>query len=327
MSTFTTQVDIANYAATLLGERRITTLSDSSKFARDVNFVIDKARVSELRRSVWTSATRRAVMRSVVVGSTGGLTFIAYNSATTYAVGDVISYANIFWMSVAGSNLNNTPGAAGMVAKWVPYFGPMNAPLWDAAVQYYPGDVVYVSSVAYIAVVANLNQTVVANTTYWHIMAGAVPSIAVGYFPQGYERDPTVLRKSYRLPANFLRFAPQDPKAAGVAHQNVGAGMQFNDWEVEAGYIYTADTAPFILRFVADQVDVSTMDPLLCQAWGARVALHLCETTTQSPEKKKDARDEYSRIINLAKMVNAVEAGTTEEEPEEAPAQSGGRGQ
>lgn len=326
MSAFVTREDIANYAATLLGARRITTLTDSTKFARDAAFVIDKVRAAELRRSVWTSATRRAVMRSVVVGSTAGAAFIAWSSVTTYAVGDVISYNNLFWISTVGSNLNNLPNAAGAVTKWVPYFGPMNAPLWDTAVQYYPGDIVYVSSVLYIAVVANLAQTVVANTTYWHIMAGAVPSIAVNYYPGGYEKDPTVLRKAYRLPANFLRLAPQDPKSPGVAHQNTGAGMQYNDWELEAGYLYTADTAPFILRFVADQVDVSTMDPLLCQAWGTRLALHLCETTTQSPGKKAEVRDEYSRVINLAKMVNAVEAGTTEDEPEEAPQQQG-RGQ
>lgn len=326
MSSYSTPIDIANFAATLLGARRITTLSDSSKFARDANFVIDKVRGAELRRSVWTSATRRAVMRENV-STTVDIAFVAWAVGTTYAQGDVISYTNMLWMSMVASNLANIPGAAGMGAKWVPYFGPTVAQSYDAAVAYYPGDVAFTSSVVYIAVAPSTNQAQAANTAYWHIMAGATKTTIVQTSPLGYEKAPTSLRKVYRLPANFLRMAPQDPKAPGVAHQNVGAGMQYNDWELEAGYLFTADTSPFILRFVADQTDVATMDPLLCQAWGARLALVMCESVTQSPEKKKEVRDEYSRIINLAKMANAVEAGTTEEEPEEAPAQAGGRGQ
>lgn len=327
MSSFTTPIDIANYAATLLGARRITALTDSSKFARDANFNIDKVRGAELRRSVWTSATRRAVMRENV-STTVNITFLAWSNATTYNTGDVISYANLLWVSTIETNLAQTPGAAGTNAAWVPYFGPVVAQVYSATVQYYPGDVAYTASVVYIAVAPSLNQAQAANTTYWHIMAGATKSTIVTFSPRGYEKDPATLRKIYRLPANFLRLAPQDPKASGVAHQNVTAGMEFNDWEVESGYILTADASPFILRFVADQVDVSTMDPLLCQAWGARLALVMCESVTQSPEKKRDVRDEYTRIINLAKMVNAVEAGTTEADPDEPPQQqSSGRGQ
>jgi len=327
LSTYSTPVDIANIAATLLGSRRITTLSDSSKFARDANFVIDKVRGAELRRSVWTSATRRALMRENV-STTVNVSFSAYSAATTYATGDVISYGNILWISQAETNLANTPGAAGMSAKWVPYFGSTVAQSYSSSVQYYPGDVAFTSAVVYIAVAPSLNQAQAANTTYWHVMAGATKSTIIQTSPLGYEKNPTTLRKVYRLPANYLRMAPQDPKGAGIEQQNVGAGMQYNDWEVEAGYLFTADSSPFVMRFVADQVDVSTMDPLLCQAWGTRLALVMCETTTQSPQKKQEVRDEYTRVINLAKMVNAVEAGTTEDEAGEPPAQQGGgRGQ
>lgn len=327
MSAFTTPVDIANIAATLLGARRITTLTDSTKFARTAANVIDKLRAVELRRSVWTSATRRAVMRENV-STTVNVSFAAWAIGTTYATGDVISYANLLWISTIESNIANTPGAAGVGAKWVPYFGPTVAQSYSSAVQYYPGDVAFTSTVVYIAVAPSLNQAQAANTAYWHIMAGATKSTIIQTSPVGYENNPTVLRKIYRLPANFLRMAPQDPKVAGNEHQNTGAGMQFNDWEVESGFLVTADSSPFIMRFVADQVDVAAMDPLLCQAWGTRLALHICEDITQSPQKKQDVRDEYSRVINLAKMVNAVEAGTTEDEPGEAPAQQGnGRGQ
>jgi hypothetical protein len=173
--------------------------------------------------------------------------------------------------------------------------------------------------VAYIAVAAGTNHAP-PNASFWHVIAGAtVATLALTLpFPLGYQPDAATLRTIYKLPANWLRMAPQDPKAAGSAHQNWGAGMQYNDWEIEAGYLFTAtDTTPFVLRFVADQVDVASMDPLLCQAWGARLALVLAETMTQAPQKKQEARDEYARIMNIAKAVNAVEAGTTEDEPQE----------
>jgi hypothetical protein len=97
--------------------------------------------------------------------------------------------------------------------------------------------------------------------------------------------------------------------------------MQFNDWEVESGHLLTADAGGFVLRFVADQADVAQMDPLLCEVWSAQLAKELCEPLTQSPEKFAAVTSEFTRFMNLAKLVNAVEAGTTEEEPMEAPPQ------
>ena len=312
-------LDIANRALQHLGVPRVTALTNSSKQAREANFAIDKVRQTVLRKSVWTSATRRCVMRQMLVASTKTINFSTYAAGTTYQTGDVVADSNGFlWISTKATNLANTPGLGGYNAAWVPYFGPKVAQLHDTSTSYIPGDVVYASTTVYICIAAHSNQTP-PNATYWYVITSATATSIVFPFPTAYENDGTTTRKIYRLPANFIRMAPQDPKDPGVARQNVAAGMQYNDWEIEAGNLITDDTAGFVLRFVADQADVASMDPLLCEVWAVELALELCEPLTQSPQKRQDLMESYTRYMNTAKFTNAIEAGTTEDEPPEQP--------
>lgn len=315
---FTTPVDVANRALQHLGIPRISALTNSSKAAREANFAIDKVRQTVLQQSVWTSATRRAVMRPII-STSRTVSFPTYSSATTYAAGDIVAdSAGFLWISTVGSNLANTPGAGGVNAKWFPYFGPTVAQVHDTSTTWLPGDVVYVSSTVYLAIAANSNQTP-PNATYWMAPTGASISTIVAPWPTHYERDGTTTRNKYKLPSNYLRMAPQDPKFASGVRQNVAAGMQFNDWEVEAGFLMTADSGGFVLRFVADQADVATMEPLLVEVWAAQLAVQLCEPMTQSDEKMNAMMAIYTRFMNTAKLINSVEAGSTEDEPAEAP--------
>lgn len=311
---FTTPIDVANRALQHLGIPRIATFTDSSKQAREIAFNYDKLRRSELRRAVWTFATRRAVMRAVVA-TTETMIFTAYSAATTYAAGDVVKdSAGYLWLSTAAGNIANTPGAGGVNTPWTAYFGPLVAQLHDVAVQYFPGDVVYISTVVYICVAPSLNHAP-PNATYWHVMAGTTAAVTVQLSPLGYSPDGTTVRNIYRIPANFIRIAPQDPKFPAGIRQNVTAGMQYNDWEFEAHYLFTADAAPIVMRFVADQADVTTMDDLFCEVWAARMAMELCEPLTQSAGKMQEVSAEYVRYMTDALTIDAIEAGTTEEDP------------
>ena len=318
---YVTTLDIANRALQHLGIPRISALTNSSKQAREANFAIDKVRQTVLRKSVWTSATRRCPMRPVVVATTKTINFTTYSAAVTYATGDVVADSNGFlWISTKAANLASTPGLGGYNAAWVPYFGPLVAQLHDIAVAYVPGDMVYSGAVVYIAIAASTNQAP-PNATYWYVVTSATATAIVFPYATAYENDGSTIRKVYRLPANFVRMAPQDPKDPGVARQNVAAGMQYNDWEVESGFLITDDTSGFVMRFVCDQADVTKMDPLLLEVWAAELALVLCEPMTQSAEKRMAVLESYTRLMNTAKMVNAIEAGTTEDEPSEAPPQ------
>src|SRR6266550_3602650 len=121
---FFTPVDIANRALQHCGLPRIVAFTDSSRQAKETNFAIDMIRRSELRRSIWTFATRRAVLRTNLT-TAKPLLLGTYAAGTTYAGGDIIQDSTGYqWISLRASNTGNTPGAGGANPYWGPYYGP-----------------------------------------------------------------------------------------------------------------------------------------------------------------------------------------------------------
>src|SRR5260370_16077678 len=148
MAVFTTPVDVANRALQIIGVPRITAFTDSVKAAKETSFATDMLRQAELRRSVWTFATRRAVLRPFIAGTTPQMTLATWSAATTYATADIVADSNGFaWISTRAGNLNFVPGAGGVNPAWVAYFGPLICQVWSSAITYFPGDIVVVASV------------------------------------------------------------------------------------------------------------------------------------------------------------------------------------
>ncbi len=319
MATYNNPIDVTNRALQHLGLRRIAAYTDNTRSAAEAGTLYDKLRAAELQRVVWTFAVRRAVMRAIV-SDTDTVQFAAYNSATTYAPGDIVKDpTGYLWLSVVGSNTGNTPGLGGGVPFWLSYFGPVIAQNWSGTVAYIPGDIVYTSPNVYICVLAHKNHAQ-PNATYWHVIAGATLSGGVStvpYTPIGYTPDGSTVRNIHRLPANFLRMAAQDPKAVAAERLTVSAEMQYHDWELESGFMFTNDADPIVLRFVADQSDVATMDPIFCEVWAARQAVELCLVLTQSIEKLNTCLGLYARYTRIARNINAVESGSTEEDEDD----------
>lgn len=323
---FATPEDIVNRGLQHIGVPRIAAgalLTEQTRQAVEANFAYHKLRRAELTKSVWGFAVKRAVLRKYATTSRL-ITPAAYSAATTYGNGDVVTYTNMYWQSQIAANVANTPGLAGIAPKWSIYCGPLWAVAWDAAVAYYPGDLVFTSSTAYVCIVANTNQAQ-PNATYW-LPLTATLSAVVFMAPVGYSPDASSQRQIYRLPANFLRFAPLDAKVAGVSRQNVTAGMGFNDYELEDPYMLssvqgsTSRADPLILRFVADVSDVASMTDMFCETLAARIAAELAEPLTQNIGKLKTAVGLYDAALAHAKFVNAIESGSTENEPMQATA-------
>ncbi len=322
MAFFLTSIDIANRAAQHLGVPRISSFT-GSKFAREAGFAYDKLRRSELRHSVWTFAIKRAVLRAVT--STSKIVdFPAWSSGGTYQPGDVVADSDSYvWLAYVANTTVSIPGAS---TAWLSYFGPFVAQAWSASVQYIPGDVVYVSTAPYLAVAPSLNHTP-PNATYWHPFQSATleaiffPTL----FPIGYDPDSILQRRFYRLPANYLRMAAQDPKNAAGVQLDVTGGMRYNDWTLESAYIITNDVDPIVFRFVADQANVPTMDDLFCEVLAARIAVELCETMTQSADKLDHVTNLYNHYKTIARTTSSIEGGSSEDEPSDMPAQPGAR--
>lgn len=116
----------------------------------------------------------------------------------------------------------------------------------------------------------------------------------------------------YRLPANYLRMAPENPRQGSAYSLGAPTNLPYNDWNVEGNFILTKDTGAMMFRFVADHVDVSSMDDMFCEGLGARIGLEVCEPLTQSTAKKQAVASEYQKFMTEARLVNGIETGPTE---------------
>lgn len=320
---FATPYDIANRGLQLLGQPRIASFADSSKQAKEMESVYDKLRRNELRRFVWTFATRRMILRPIV--PTTKLLVPLTWAAATFSFGDVVAdTSGMLWISNANSNTDNPNNFS---AKWTAYFGNRVAQPHDVLVNYLAGDVVWLSTTAYLCVSSNINQTP-PNATYWHPLSCGLSGLNFLY-PAGYLPSPAATpRTLFYLPANHQRIAPQDPKKASNTRQQTTAGMQYNDWEIEGNLLSSAETtAAFVYRFVSDFTDVSAMDDMFCEGLGSSMGRATCETFTQSEAKKAMCDDAYMMAISAARAVSSIEGGSTEEDIQEARPQRRQQGQ
>lgn len=142
MANYQTSIDIANRALQHVGGKRIAAFTDDSKNASSVAFCYDKLREAELRRNVWVFSIRKAAIRPLGT-DTRLLAPAAFNIATTYVAGAVVSSGGSLWESQVAGNVGLTPGLDG--SPWELYSGPMSIrgflltganPLWSPSATY-----------------------------------------------------------------------------------------------------------------------------------------------------------------------------------------------
>lgn len=313
---FTKPEDIANRAIQHVGARRIALMTDVSKQAAEINFCYDKLRRSELRRSVWRFATRRATIQPITATSLRMLP-ATWAIGTTYAAGAIVKDSSgVYWISMFGTNLAQTPGATvvGRPAYWQQYFGPTICDLWATGNIYNAGDVVYKSGpVFYLSLTNNNTASDPASGSPWVACGGT--SLGAPFYPLAAGLNMTlsgVVQNIFPLPNGFLRAAPEGPKVAGTSNLLTSAGLQWNDRQYENDYIVSSSTTALVLRFVADIADVTVMDDLFCEGLAARIGYEVCETLTQSNVKLQAIGAAYQKFIRDARTINRIETGNTE---------------
>lgn len=151
-----------------------------------------------------------------------------------------------------------------------------------------------------------------ANTQWLQLLSVVIKDMPIIYPLGAGPVFQTYSKNIYRLPANFLRRAPQDPKAGSVSFLGAPTGLMYDDWELEGNYIVTREVYPIVLRFVADVVDVTQFDDMFCEGLGARMGMETCERLTQSTAKMSGISAMYRQFMTEARMVNGIETGPTE---------------
>lgn len=118
----------------------------------------------------------------------------------------------------------------------------------------------------------------------------------------------------YRLPNGYLRHAPTDPKSGLVYDLGGPTAAAPNDMVFEDNFIVTSESAPFMLRFIADMTDVTQMEPMFCEGFALRLAEDIGPVIIP-----KDGRagalariaSRYRTVISDARLVDAIERGPT----------------
>lgn len=202
-------------------------------------------------------------------------TLEAYAAATIYAKDDLVTSASVTYQSKVDLNVGNTPVSS--PTQWA----------------------------------STVTRTSSGNS--WLELGAALTQLK---FPFPLGAGPSQLstaRAAFRLPANFLRLASQDPKAGSTSFLGAPSGLPYSDWTLSGDYILTgASDTLIILRFVGDITNVLEMDDMFCEGLGARIGYEICPQLTQSLAKRNDIAAAYGKFMGEARLVDAIEQGAIE---------------
>lgn len=239
----------------------------------------------------------------------------AWGSGFTYAIGDhAVGSDNNVYVSLIANNINNIPTST-VGTDWQIATTQNAADTTQATgTSFYTGELVFIGATVYLSLQSA--NTDVPPTSKWLTLTG-VPSLTVPQFAYPLGSGPlsqSNSRNVYRLPANYLRLCPRDPKAGMYSIMGAPSNMAATDWRFEGDYIVSQDAGPIILRFIHDMSDVTHMHPLFCEGLGARVAMELCEILTQSATKLQAIEGEYKTFMQNARIQDGIEQGPVEYE-------------
>ena len=287
------------------GPMAIPPWSATSYFAGEVVFVPG------------TSGAYSVYLSLISANADNPATATAYDPTVTYQRDAIVTFSAIAYQSLIDLNLNNEPDLAPAI--------------WAIGTTYAAGNTVGGSDGAIYQSIGSGNighdptldggvhwtntgvlnpwTTVITRgggSTNWLILGCALNEMAPQYPLSAGPSTQNTSNNAYRLPANYLRKANQNPKVP-VAWLGGPSGIAENDWQFEDDYIVSSRCDPIVFRFVADFTDVARMHAMFCYGVGARIALEIAPSITQSSGKLADIGKAYERFMGEARLVDAIE--------------------
>lgn len=255
-------------------------------------------------------------------------TATAWDAATVYNRGDSVSHGGFQWRSLIELNVGVTPAVVPTA--------------FDIGATYAAGNTVTASDNFIYSSVGNGNighdpttdggvhwtntgvaagwartPTITASSVSWRPLFCTVASLAFTYPIGCGPSSQSTTRNVFRLPAGYLRRAPQNPKSNVAPALGGMSGTMADDWEFEGNYIISAESQPIVLRFIADITDVTQMDDMFCEGLACRIGIAVCEPITQSSGKLQAIAAAYKMFMGEARTANAIEVGS--EDPPDDP--------
>ncbi len=217
-----------------------------------------------------------------------GAAGIPWVSTFSFALNDtVVGSDGQLYKSLIASNLGTDPTNDPLFAAWTPL--GMYSGTWTVAI----------------------TPTPRAISNNWQLIPGATATMVIPYPLTAGPLDHATSRNAYRLPAGYLREAPEDPSQGGTPWLGAPQYSNFqNDWTYDADFIITRNDRVIIYRFVANTTDVSRMDPMFCEGLAASLAVAVGPTLKPGDKDSKVAAlTVYNRTMFEARTVNAIEIG------------------
>lgn len=263
------------------------------------------------------------VFMSLISGNTDVPgTATPYDATAIYTVDDEVAYLGTNYRSMIPYNKANTPanapipfsitttysigqtvaGSDGYIYSSVGNGNVGNDPVLDAGVHW--------TNTTVPAAWTTQPAMFTTSNNWQSLYCGLIP-IRINYPIGSGPTFSSAARSVFRLPANFLREAPQRPRSGAGSYYP--SGLYYTDYEFDGVYLTTSDTtAVIVLRFAGDIVDVTKMDDMFCEGFACRIAEGVSEPLTQSSSKLQQIAAEYKVFMGEARTVNAIEQGPTE---------------
>jgi hypothetical protein len=244
----------------------------------------------------WVATTGGSLYMSLIdinIGNSPANAPALYASGTTYASGNIVGVLStgLEYVSQVSSNTGNNPVTD-------------NGTNWKTNGVFLPWTTSFVQG---------------GGNQFWLQIGGASFPNGVGLsginilYP--LSSGPTwqlTTRNVFRLPANYLRRAPQDPKAGRTSFLGYPSNLWQDDWNFEGNYIVTTQGDPIMFRFVCDVQDVTQFTDIFCEGLACRIALEVAPRLTQNLGDVSIIAKEYLQFMGEARLQNAIELGATE---------------
>lgn len=180
-----------------------------------------------------------------------------------------------------------------------------------AIASYWAGELTLLGSTIYSSLISN--NTDVPPTNNWLAQGGTyVPLHPLYPLGAGPSSQLTTLN-AFRLPYGFLRKAPTDPRGDYSPWLGAPTGPMETDWLFEGDYLVSSSSAPIMLRFVGDIIDVYEFDPMFCEMLSARIGTEIAASLVEPAlvqQMISNCRLHYRSEAIEARQANSILIGS-----------------
>lgn len=112
---------------------------------------------------------------------------------------------------------------------------------------------------------------------------------------------------AFPLPSDYLRLLVVGEWAPGYNQADYRNANDNQDWVIEGSNILSDTAGPLKIRYIKRESDPTKWDASFVESFACRLAAELCETLTQSSNKRQLAWNEYEQAIQKARRAGAIE--------------------